>query len=349
LTFCLDGQYSETPLVQGSNGNFYGSTTEGGSKVGNYGAIFEITPAGEFAKLHAFCTKPACADGNIPSGLVEGTDGNFYGTTSYEGSGDAGTVFRMDPTGHITTLYAFCLLSDCTDGARPWAGLVQATDGNFYGTAVTGGNSTCTQGCGTIFKITPQGDFTLLYSFCSQTNCTDGFYPFAGLIQGTDGNLYGTASAGGSNKATGTIFKITLGGTLTTLYNFCSQPNCADGITPNGGLVQGTDGKFYGMTTGGGTDQCQLGCGTVYSLDVGLGPFVTLNPGSGKAGQAGGILGQGLTGTTSVSVNGIPANFTVVSDTFIRATVPAGATTGYVTVTTPSGKLSSNKPLVVIR
>lgn len=349
LTFCLDGEFPETAMIQASNGNFYGTTSEGGSRIGNYGSAFEISPAGEFAEIHAFCVEPGCEDGNIPNGLLQGTDGNLYGTTSYGGLGNAGTVFRMTADGIVTTLYAFCRHFGCLDGARPWGNLVQATDGNFYGTAVVGGKNTCTQGCGTIFKITPQGDFSLFYVFCTQPNCADGFYPFAGLVQGTDGNLYGTASAGGANLATGTIFKITLAGTLTTLYNFCSQPNCADGITPNGGLVQGTDGKFYGMATAGGGGQCKpYGCGTVYSLDVGLGPFVSFVRGAAKQGQQFGILGQGLIGTSSVSLNGTPASFRVESGTLLIATVPDRATSGYVTVTTPGGKLTSNVPFQVI-
>ena len=117
-------------------------------------------------------------------------------------------------------------------------------------------------------------------------------------------------------------------------------------------LVQGTVGNFYGTTGNGGVggDSCSLpyGCGTVFGLHVGLAPFVAFVRDSGKVGQTGGILGQGFTGTTSVSLNGTPASFTVVSDTFIRATVPAGATSGYVTVTTPSGTLTSNVPFYVI-
>jgi uncharacterized repeat protein (TIGR03803 family) len=131
---------------------------------------------------------------------------------------------------------------------------------------------------------------------------------------------------------------------LTTLHAFCSQTNCPDGVSILGGLLQATDGIFYGTTQQGGA----YNYGTVFSLSTGLGPFIALVRNSGKVGQTGGILGQGFTGTTSVSLNGVPATFTVVSDTFINATVPAGATTGYVTVTTPSGTLISNVPFHVI-
>jgi uncharacterized repeat protein (TIGR03803 family) len=153
-------------------------------------------------------------------------------------------------------------------------------------------------------------------------------------VQATDGNLYGTTEAGGANPGCGIIFEITTGGTLTTLVNFGS--GTIDSCDP-GGLVQGTNGNFYGTTsigTGGG--------GTVFSLAVGLGPFVETNPTSGNAGTAVTILGNNLTGSTSVTFNGVQATFNVVSSTEITTTVPSGATTGKVQVTTPSGTLSSN-------
>jgi hypothetical protein len=145
------------------------------------------------------------------------------------------------------------------------------------------------------------------------------------------------------------VFKLTPAGTLTTLHVF----EYADGAEPFGGLLQATDGTFYGAAYSGGNFVCDRavdfpGCGTVYSLSVGLGPFIAFVRPYGKVGQTGGILGQGFIGTTSVSLNGIPASFTVVSDTFIKATVPVGATTGYVTVTTPSGTLTSNVPFNVL-
>ena len=165
------------------------------------------------------------------------------------------------------------------------------------------------------------------------------------MVQASDGNFYGTTEFGGDITCNpplgcGTIFQITPEGTLTTLHNFESF----DGANGSG-LFQATDGILYG-TSNGGILSCAppYGCGTVFSLDTGLGPFVAFVRAAGKVGQTGGILGQGFTETTSVSLNGIPANFTVVSDTYIKATVPAGATTGYVTVATPTGVLTSNVP-----
>jgi uncharacterized repeat protein (TIGR03803 family) len=208
---------------------------------------------------------------------------------------------------------------------------------------------------GTIFKIDQDGKLTTVYEFCSQPNCADGSEPIGALIQATDGNFYGATIGGGDSTCNsgngggcGTVFELNhLDGTLTTLHTF----EDTDGSNPAGSFLQATNGTLYGTTLFGGEPLCDksYGCGTVFSLSMGLGQFVTFVRAAGKVGQTGGILGQGFTGTTGVSLNGTPASFTVVSDTFIRATVPAGATTGYVTVATPSGTLTSNVPFHVIR
>ena len=198
-------------------------------------------------------------------------------------------------------------------------------------------------GHGTVFRITPSGTLTTLYSFCSQSACTDGATPYAGLIQATDGNLYGTTAGGGARNNDGTVFKITPTGTLTTLHRFCFQSGCADGAGPLSGLIQATDGNLYGTTDAGGVD----GFGTVFRLNVDLGPFVETLPASGKVGAAVKILGTNLTGATSVSFNGTGAAFEVVSASEISTTVPTGATTGTVQVVTPDGTLSSNVPFRV--
>jgi uncharacterized repeat protein (TIGR03803 family) len=166
----------------------------------------------------------------------------------------------------LTTLASF----NGIDGSDPYsAPLLQGTDGNFYGTTAYGGANCFSTGCGTVFKITPKGVLTTLYSFCAQSSCSDGDYPYAGLIQAADGNFYGTTSQGGSNGHAGSIFKITSAGKLTTLYSFCSQTNCADGNYVTGGLIQGADGNFYGTTFSGGigdAQYCSGGCGTVFKL-----------------------------------------------------------------------------------
>jgi uncharacterized repeat protein (TIGR03803 family) len=232
--------------------------------------------------------------------------------------------------------------------------LVQASNGNIYGTTSSAGAN----GFGTIFEIATAGAlrFKTLYNFCSQSNCADGQnggnVSQPALIQATDGNLYGTTPYGGNttsgvnSNGWGTIFKITPTGALTTLYTFCQVSGCPDGGEPYGGLVQDTNGTFYGTTTVGGANS--PGDGTVYSFSVGLGPFVETRPTSGKVGAAIKILGTSLKGATSVTFNGTAAAFSVVSSSEITTTVPTGATTGTVQVTTSNGTLSSNVNFRVI-
>jgi uncharacterized repeat protein (TIGR02543 family) len=258
-TGCPDGELPQAGLVQGIDGNFYGTTEHGGAPA-NAGTVFKITPTGTISTLYRFCTQGGtCADGAEPlAALVQATDGNFYGTTARGGDQGAGTVFQITPTGTLTRLYSFCPQGGaCPDGQFPDAGLVQGTDGNFYGTTQRGGSNSV----GEVFKITPSGTLTTLYSFCAQNYCTDGEGPYAGLVQGTDGNFYGTTQGGGSNNA-GEVFKITPSGTLTRLYSLCSLNGCVDGANPYAGLVQATDGNFYGTTTEGGTN----GNGTVFKV-----------------------------------------------------------------------------------
>jgi uncharacterized repeat protein (TIGR03803 family) len=360
---CTDGDTPQGGLVQATGGNLYGTTSQGGAATGcgggGCGTVFKITPSGSLTTLYSFCSKSGCHDGSSPlDGLVQGTNGNFYGTT-LGGAHKHGTIFKITPSGSLTTLYSFCSQSSCTDGAYPVSGLVQATDGNLYGTTSSGGANTtdCRGfGCGTVFKITPSGTLTTLYSFCSQSGCTDGAIPEVGLVQATDGNFYGTTVTGGANmtdcfgSSCGTVFKITPSGRLTTLYSFCIQSGCTDGFDPSA-LVQDTNGNFYGTTFLGGASTTACGgngCGTVFSLSVGLGPFVKTQPDWGRAGRFVQILGTNLTGATSVSFNGTAAVFRVVLNSLIKTTVPAGATTGRVQVVTPGGTLSSNVPFRVL-
>ena len=199
---------------------------------------------------------------------MQAADGNFYGTTVEGGPHGAGTVFKITAAGKLTTLYSFCSQANCPDGDQVYAGPVQGRDGNFYGTTWAGGDPNCYGGCGTIFKITPTGTLTTLYRFCTQTGCPDGAFVAAGLVQATDGSFYGTTAGGGGLSGNGTVFKITAAGKLTTLYSFCSQANCADGGDPVGGLVQATDGNFYGTTEVGANNSCNgsAGCGTIFQI-----------------------------------------------------------------------------------
>jgi uncharacterized repeat protein (TIGR03803 family) len=317
-----DGTGPTGSLVQGLDGNFYGITSGGGAPCAlsnaGCGTVFKVTLTGEITTLHSFCAQPAtsCTDDgfNPQFGLIVGTDGNFYGVTEADGAncpygGSCGTVFKITPAGDLTTLYRFCSLANCADGFSPNL-IVEGSDGNFYGTTVNGGGSSDpnTPGmgpsAGTFFKITPQGKLTTLYHFCAQPGCADGATPSGPLVQGPNGDFYGTTWAGGLSGvsvATGTVFEITPTGKLTTLVNAgIGRPNSgviygADGnlygtavagevfkVTPAGaftalavpgaypyyGLVQANDGNLYGTTYGGGAN-CEnggYGCGTVFEV-----------------------------------------------------------------------------------
>jgi uncharacterized repeat protein (TIGR03803 family) len=351
---CADGDSPVGGLVRADDGTFYGVTSGGGVNC-ECGTVFKITPGGALTTLHSFDR----TDGNYPTGgLALGTSGNLLGVTGDGGGGancksqdGCGTIFKITPRGTLTTLYNFCSLTDCPDGGKPQAGLVQAASGNFYGTTIIGGtNCAPAGGCGTVFKVTPTGTLTALYSFCAQNgqyNCSDGSSPYAALVQGTDGNFYGTTVEGGSSgncgsNGCGTVFKITPSGRLTTLRSF----DGTDGTKPFGGLLQATDGNFYGATSNGGDFSCpsdpSFGCGTIFRLSGGLGPFVSLLPYSGKVATVAYVLGTNLTGATNVTFNGTLAAFTFVSKTEVKTAVPSGATTGFVTITTPGGTLKSN-------
>jgi uncharacterized repeat protein (TIGR03803 family) len=263
-----DGEAPSAALIQGTNGNFYGTTIEGGAN--GYGTVFKITPSGTLMTLHDFNV----ADGEILYGaLVQDSDGKFYGTTVYGGTNGNGTVFSITPDGNLTTLHSF----DGTDGSLPYGTLVQGTDGKFYGTTAYGG----TNGNGTVFSITKGGVLTTLHKF----DGVDGSFPTAELVQGTDGKFYGATYSGGPSGSNGTVFSITASGMLMTLYNFCSQSNCSDGRGPWAGLIQGTDGMFYGTTVEGGTGSCSVsGCGTVFSITKG-GVLTTLYSFQGADGR----------------------------------------------------------------
>ncbi len=339
------GNFAGNGLIEATNGFLYGTSRTGGT----YGAgtIFKMSPGGKVATLYNFCAQSGCAEGpNSP--LVQATNGNLYGTTYGGGANGYGTVFRVTPSGVVTILYSFCSRSGCADGSNP-AGLVLGADGDLYGTTAAGGATDClTAGCGTIFKITPSGSLTTVYTVCA-TGCTTSspVMPEGGLVQATDGNFYGTSYFGGVNNFNaggyGTIFKIAPSGQLTSLYSFCSQTGCADGAFPTlAPLVQATNGDIYGVTPNGGSPACYEGCGTVFRLSVGLGPFIETLPLAGKTGSTVKILGTDLTQTSSVTFNGVPAQFTVVSASLITAIVPASATTGTVQAIEPGGTLSSN-------
>jgi uncharacterized repeat protein (TIGR03803 family) len=283
-----------------------------------------MTGAGVVTVLYTF-------DGTnrYPRGLVLGTDGNFYGTTVGTSTG-LGTVFKMTPQGKITILHKF----SGTDGSNPIGQLIQATDGNFYGTTRTGGSGAQ----GVVYKITPAGVFTVLHNFA---NNSQGMTPIAGLVQATDGNFYGMAFSNPGVSA-GLIYQITSSGVYTILHEYLAKNK--DGASPQTAMIQHTGGTLFGDTYSGGIGTF-CGCGVLFSLDMGLGPFVTFLPphSVGKVGKSIGLLGQGFTGTTNVTFGGTSASFSVVSDTYMTATVPNLAKTGPIRVITPGGTLTSNK------
>ncbi len=254
--FHFDGANPSGALASDGNGNFYGTTSLGGTN--GDGTVFRISTGGNYTNLYSFGGPPA--DGEQPiAGLVQGSDGNFYGTTFFGGTNDDGTVFRISPNGSYTNLHFFA--GHPGDGASPYAGLAQGSDGNFYGTTVSGG----THNLGTVFKIAPSGSCMILYNFGGFAN--DGANPSAGLVQGSDGNFYGMTDSGGTSpNGYGTAFRISPGGSYTNLYSFNGPPN--DGATPFGALAQGSDGNFYGAIRAGGTNND----GTVIKLTVSLNP-----------------------------------------------------------------------------
>jgi len=280
LSNCADGGIPEGPLIQASDGNFYGTTLSGGQY--GQGTVFKVTTTGSLTTLYSFCkTGGDCTDGAQPSaGVIEGSDGNFYGTTvgggiagTYDQCGDAhvgtpptytcGTAFRLTPSGELTTLYTFCSQingNSCADGSNPLVSLIEDSAGNFYGTTPTGGTG---GGAGTIFKLSPQPEGgcpaganpgngyceTVIYNTCQSNGC--GWGPSA-LIQGPDSSFYGAMSAGfGVPGVDGSLFEITpSSGVLTTLFYFCSSGSkcpAGDGASP-WGVVQGSDGNLYGTT-----------------------------------------------------------------------------------------------------
>jgi uncharacterized repeat protein (TIGR03803 family) len=251
-------------LLEGSDGNFYGTTEYGGINgsvssdnfIGN-GTVFKITPTGEETVLYSFAG--GSADGANPQVLIQGSDGNFYGVTSNGGANNVGTVFKLTPEGVETILYSFV----AGNGPENPAALIQASDGDFYGTSPRSGQ----YGSGQIFKVTPKGVLTLLYTFGA--TAFDGAIPVGQLVQGSDGNFYGVTESGGQNcipdgqasLPCGTVFKVTPTGVETILHMF-SGP---DGVNPGAGLIQGSDGNFYGTTTGGVTNSG----GTVFEITPG--------------------------------------------------------------------------------
>lgn len=370
----LDGQNPDGGLVLGTDGNFYGTTRFGGAS--NLGTVFKITPAGKLTTLHSFIgsdgseprpglvlgkngafygttcgfNPPWTAYSITPAGkfttigpnslevcdggpLTVGTDGNLYGTARSGGTNQLGSVFRLTPAGALTVLFS----GDSAHGDDPVGPVVQGNDGNFYGTMSAGGAGAF----GVVFRLTGSGTFTALHSFGLDL-INDGTSPFAGLVAASDGKFYGATSGGqGSGSVPyGNLFSVTSNGTYKLLYAF----DGTHGYLAQGTPMQHTNGKIYGLAEG----DLLLNGGAAYSLDNGAPPFVQLVTRWGIPGQAIGILGQGLSTTTQVTFGSAVANFNPVSDTFLTVIVPANGTTGFVTVTTASGAVQSNRKFFVV-
>jgi uncharacterized repeat protein (TIGR03803 family) len=332
-TFCSDeGCPAADAFILGSDGNFYGASVGGGKY--ELGDIVRITPTGELTLLYSLCSRPNCKDGaygNSP--IIQASNGNLYGTTGGGGTLGGGVIYELSLSRNYKIIHNFCDSNNgaCPEGSFPTS-VVQDANGNFFGTAATGGK----WGAGTFFEITAKNQFVVLHDFTG----TEASYT-GGLTLGSDGNFYGVGVTG--KFYYGTIFEMTATGRFTSLYTFIPTC-CRNSYGANYALFQGTDGSFYGTTTFGPDI---YGDGTVYKLSNGLGPLVETVPEGGRVGNSVIILGNGLTGSTSVTFNGVEAAFTVESDTYIKATVPKGATTGTVSVVTPSGTLNSNPQFVV--
>ena len=318
-----DGMRPYAPPIEGTDGNFYG-TTLGDSTTAS--TVYSYNPSsGAITTLLQLQPEDGSS---VYSPLIQALDGTLYGIAYAGGANGVGTAFQLTTAGVLLNVYSFPL-----DQQNPYAPLIQANDGNFYGTTHFGSS-----GMGSIFKMDRTGAFTTLHSLDGVG--FDGEHPVGGLVQATDGMLYGTTQGGGM-YGNGTIFRTTTAGKYRNLYSFPQTT----GQTPQGALLQHTNGTFYGTTAYGGPNFN----GAIFSFNVGLSPFVSFVLASSRVGHTAEILGQGLTGTTSVTFNGIPATFTVKSDSYITATVPTGATTGTVSVTTPTGTLNSNISFRVIQ
>jgi uncharacterized repeat protein (TIGR03803 family)/YD repeat-containing protein len=332
-------------LIQANDGNFYGTTKEGGA-YGN-GTIFRITANGTFTLLYSFNG----TDGTGPrAGLTQASDGELYGTTYAGGTHGKGTLFRMALDGTLSTVYAF---GNGTDAANPSGHLIQAKDGELYGTTEAGGNG----GSGTIYHMTLAGSETILQSiygmgygltpvggviqsgdgtfYGTLSSATQGEFfsvapapsgslkylnaidgsPTGGLIQASDGNFYGTTTSGGSQNL-GTAFRIEPNGSFKTLYSFDGQ----NGSHPFGGVIQGSDGNFYGPAFDGGANNK----GTIFKLTPQGFPSITsFTLGISPVGSSVVITGTNFTDATSVTFNGLPTDFTINSPTQITAIVPS--------------------------
>jgi len=318
-----DGAYPRTPPVQAPDGDLYGATGNGTAYV-----LYKLTPSGTFTIV---ATLPALS----LSPLLVGTDGNLYGMTQYGGTFNRGTAFQFAPAKKkLKILHSF---GNGSEGVSPAGPLFQGVDGKLYGTTSAGGSASG----GTVFQMSTAGKVVTLVNFDS-AHPSNGATPFAGVVQGSDGFLYGAASVGGANGL-GTLFKVsTKGAGFQVLHDFAT----ATGDTPLATPLLHTSGKIYGVAFHGGSHTAY---GAIYSLDAGLKPHVNqFVYYSGKVGDSVGLLGQGFSNATGVKFGSGPGTFVASTDAFMTATIAAGATTDVITVLEPGGNLSTPQKYKVI-
>ena len=426
---CPDG-YFPVELIEGSDGNFYGSAAGGGTGRNAQGTIFKMTPAGEVSVIYSFAENPdgSLPNGSAPGSLVEGMDGFLYGVTSENGANGLGTAFKLSRSGTIQVLHNFCGTLTCSDGANPGF-LMQAIDGTFYG-----GTGPTNYPTSVLFRMTPGGAYKVLHTFDSKTQ-PDGTGIY-GMVQAADGNLYGTSVAGAQLKPFNSVFRFDPASDQYTILHGFNTPNInlpgvatsapaltADGelfglqafgrmyeislagkyhglgslstagffdgnilqgsdgslwgdflgcnglvfsASPTGSLlqslsidcntigdqpaamIQAADGKFYGVSLGaGGVSTNPVLNGTIWSLDAGLplpsAGITAFRPACGEIGTRVIVEGSHLVGTSAVSMNGVDATFKVLSVNYLSLTVPAGATSGPIAITNAGGTTVSAK------
>jgi uncharacterized repeat protein (TIGR03803 family) len=348
-----DGDNPNLP-TQGVDGNFYGTAQYGGDPTCRCGVVYKATAGGKITPLHTFKGYPT--DGNRPVGvLVQGNDGDFYGTTYQGGTSNEGTLFKISASGAYTLLHSFDFTATTLDGNEPLTGMTLGTDGNLYGTTLLGGKNNG----GTIYQLSPAGDLTIVHNFCAVAGCTDGFDPQTPLAQHTNGKFYGNTSG---NSLGGSVFySFDMGlspftrspsrsGKVGASVEFLGQGfSAASSVLFNGTRATfavvsdtlltakvpvGARTGLVSVVTSGGTLR------TSHNFLV-LPTVKTISPISGPVGTVVGITGSGLIQATKVTVGGTTGAFTVNSDSHITATVHAGAKTGKVVVTTPGGTATS--------
>jgi uncharacterized repeat protein (TIGR03803 family) len=340
----MDGAIPLGRLVY-DNGYYYGTTQQGSYYDGVYnsGTIFRISPAGAYEIVHNFTGCCGTGDGENPAaGLTLASNGELYGTTRWGGTGNNGSIFKMNSAGTVTILHSF--VENDPNGSQPLGALIQASDGNLYGTCYASGAGAN----GTVFRISMAGAFEKIYDFVGGTGNV-GYLTHAGVIQASDGNLYGTAVGGGGDDL-GSIYQLTLGGVATLEGSFTADT----GWSPVGALVQGSDGRLYVTTEndGGANSSGVQDDGSIAVLNAGLPvpkpAIARFSPPSGAVGKEV-IISEGpYIGATAVTFNGTSATFEVKGSGFIAATVPTGATTGPISVTTPGGRTVSTKIFTVL-